>query len=83
MKETARLAQAREQMERRLRGRRSSSSLPAVVELVLSRPVVSAAMIAKAAKVTQRGARRPRRAGNDGEGTLPRMGNPLKLAALS
>jgi hypothetical protein len=56
MKEIARLAQAREQMERRLRGRRSSSSLPAVVELVLSRPIVSAAMIAKAAKVTQRGA---------------------------
>jgi hypothetical protein len=43
-------------MERRLRGRRSSSSLPAVVELVLSRPVVSAAMIAKTAKVTRRGA---------------------------
>lgn len=56
MKEIARLAQAREQMERRLRGRRSSSSLPAVVELVLSRPVVSAAMIAKTAKVTRRGA---------------------------
>lgn len=56
MKEIARLAQAREQMTRRLNGRRSSSSLPTTIELVLSRPIVSAPMIAKAAKVTQRGA---------------------------
>lgn len=56
MKEIARLSQAREQMERRLRGRRSSTSLPAVIELILSRPIVSATMIAKAAKITPRGA---------------------------
>ena len=56
MKEIARLAQAREQMARRLNGRRSSSSLPTVIELVLSRPIVSAPMIAKTPKVTQRGA---------------------------
>jgi hypothetical protein len=56
MKEVARLAQAREQMSRRLNGRRSSSSLPTTIELVLSRPIVSAPMIAKAASVTQRGA---------------------------
>lgn len=56
MKEIARLAQAREQMTRRLNGRRSSSSLPTAIELVLSRPVVSAPMIAKRAKVTQRAA---------------------------
>lgn len=56
MKDVARLSQAREQMERRLRGRRASSSLPQVVDLVLARPVVSAAMIAKAASVTQRAA---------------------------
>lgn len=56
MKEISRLSQARDQMERHLRGRRSSSSLPATVELVLSRPIVSAGMIAKAAKVTRRGA---------------------------
>lgn len=43
-------------MERRLRNRRSSSSLPYVLELVLARPIVSAAMIAEAAKVTSRGA---------------------------
>ena len=56
MKEIARLAQAREQMSRRLNGRRSSSRLPTTIELVLSRPIVSAPMIAKAARVTQRGA---------------------------
>ncbi|TPJ81960.1 DUF1612 domain-containing protein [Mesorhizobium sp. B2-5-13] len=56
MKEIARLTQAREQMARRLSGRRSSSSLPTTIELILSRPIVSAPMIAKAAKVTQRGA---------------------------
>lgn len=56
MKEISRLVQAREQMARRLNGRRSSSSLPTAIELVLSRPIVSAPMIAKAAKITQRGA---------------------------
>ena len=56
MKEITRLTQAREQMTRRLNGRRSSSSLPTTIELVLSRPIVSVPMIAKAAKVTQRGA---------------------------
>lgn len=56
MKDIARLSQARVQLERKLRGRRSSSSLPLVIELILSRPVVSAAMIAKTAKVTPRGA---------------------------
>lgn len=56
MKELDRLSQAKDQMERRLRNRRSSSSLPYVLELVLSRPIVSASMIAKAAKITPRGA---------------------------
>ncbi|ODT20048.1 MAG: hypothetical protein ABS35_20480 [Kaistia sp. SCN 65-12] len=56
MKEVARLAQARDMMTRRLDGRRSSSSLPTTIELVLCRPIVSAPMIAKAAKVTQRAA---------------------------
>jgi hypothetical protein len=56
MKEISRLVQAREQMTRRLHGRRSSSSLPTTIELVLSRPIVSAPMIAKTAKVTQRAA---------------------------
>ncbi|MEO4002110.1 RHE_PE00001 family protein [Mesorhizobium sp. CAU 1732] len=55
-KEIARLSHAREQMERKARGRRSSSSLPAAIELILSRPIVSAATVAKAAGVTPRGA---------------------------
>lgn len=56
LKEITRLVQAREQMTRRLNGRRSSSNLPMAIELVLSRPIVSAPMIAKAARVTQRAA---------------------------
>jgi hypothetical protein len=56
MKELDRLGQAKDQMERRLRNRRSSSSLPEVLQLVLSRPIVSTAMIAKSARVTPRGA---------------------------
>jgi hypothetical protein len=55
-KEIARLTQSRAQFDRRLQGRRSSSSLPAVADLVLSRPIVSAAMIARAANVTPRAA---------------------------
>jgi hypothetical protein len=47
---------AREQMGRRLRGRRGHSKLPELVELVLSRPLVSSAMIEKELKVTTRGA---------------------------
>lgn len=43
-------------MQRRLRSRRSSSSLPGVIDLILSRPIVSATMIAKEVNVTQRGA---------------------------
>ncbi|MUZ74779.1 DUF1612 domain-containing protein [Agrobacterium vitis] len=56
MKEVARLSLAREQMERTLRDRRSTSNLPAVIELVLSHPMVSTPMIAKAAGVTNRSA---------------------------
>nr|WP_309402199.1 RHE_PE00001 family protein [Aminobacter niigataensis]WMD00139.1 RHE_PE00001 family protein [Aminobacter niigataensis] len=56
MRELVRLQQARVQMERKLNGRRTSSSLPTVIDLILSRPMVSAGMVAKAAKVTQRGA---------------------------
>lgn len=56
MREVVRLQQARAQMDRKLKGRRLSSRLPAVVELVLARPMVSAAMVARAANVTPRGA---------------------------
>jgi HTH DNA binding domain len=43
-------------MQRRLRSRRSSSSLPGVIDLILWRLIVAAAMIAKEVKVTPRGA---------------------------
>jgi hypothetical protein len=56
LKEIIRLQQARGQMERKLHGRRTSSSLPTVIELILARPMVSASMVAQAARVTQRGA---------------------------
>jgi hypothetical protein len=56
MRELVRLQQAQALMERRLIGRRASSSLPSVIDLVLSRPMVSAAMVAKVVKVTPRGA---------------------------
>ncbi|MEI8703506.1 RHE_PE00001 family protein [Mesorhizobium sp. ISC15] len=56
LKEHDRLMLAREQMGRRLRGRRGHSKLPQLVDLVLARPVVSSAMIEKDLKVTTRGA---------------------------
>ena len=56
MKELDRLTLAKHQRERRAVGRRSNSSLPAAIELILSRPIVSAHMLAKAAGITPRGA---------------------------
>ncbi|MER8396081.1 RHE_PE00001 family protein [Mesorhizobium sp. M1340] len=56
LKELDRLVLAKGQMERRLRKRRKSSSLPALIELVLTRPVVSAGLIAAELKVSQRAA---------------------------
>lgn len=56
MKEIDRLTLAKRQLERRAVGRRSNSSLPAAIELILSRPIVSAHMLAKAAGITPRGA---------------------------
>jgi hypothetical protein len=58
LKEHDRLALARKMMERRLIGRRTSSKLPGLIELVLSRPLVSASMIAKELAVTPRAALR-------------------------
>jgi hypothetical protein len=37
-----------------VRHRRSSSSLPALIDLVLARPVVSTGLIARELKITQR-----------------------------
>ena len=47
---------AKGQMERRLRKRRVSSKLPDLIELVLSRPLVSTGMIQERLKVTKQGA---------------------------
>lgn len=56
LKEIERLGLARMQMERKLKDRRSTSSLPGMIDLVLSRPMVSAALVGKELKVSQRGA---------------------------
>lgn len=56
LKELDRLSLAKLQMELRLRDRRSNSSLPEVIDIVLSRPIVSAKMIARHVGVTPRGA---------------------------
>lgn len=56
LKELDRLLLAKTQMEMRIRDRRSNSSLPALIELVLSRPIVSAGLVAQHVGVTSRGA---------------------------
>ncbi|NGO52756.1 DUF1612 and helix-turn-helix domain-containing protein [Mesorhizobium camelthorni] len=56
LKELDRLVMAKAQMERRLRNRRKNSSLPALIELVLARPLVSAGLIAAELKISQRAA---------------------------
>ncbi|MGV1793549.1 RHE_PE00001 family protein [Rhizobium sp. A37_96] len=58
LKEHDRLVLAKQMLERRLVGRRSSSNLPGLIELVMSRPLVSAGMVAETLKVTQRAALR-------------------------
>ncbi|WP_309770683.1 RHE_PE00001 family protein [Agrobacterium larrymoorei] len=58
MKEHDRLALARQMMERKLSGRRMSSKLPELVELVMAKPLVSAGMVAKTLEVTPQAARR-------------------------
>jgi hypothetical protein len=58
LKEHDRLALARQMMERKLLGRRASSKLPKLIELVMAKPLVSAGMIAKTLDVTPQAARR-------------------------
>ncbi len=58
MKEHDRLTLARTMMERKLDGRRTSSKLPELVELVMAKPLVSAGMVAKTLEVTPQAARR-------------------------
>lgn len=56
LKEHDRLLLARERMERLLHGRRASSKLPALMNLVLSRPLISTSMVQAALKVSRQGA---------------------------
>ncbi len=58
LKEHDRLVLARQMMMRKLEGRRTSSRLPELVDLVMARPLVSAGMVAKTLEVTPQGARR-------------------------
>lgn len=58
LKEHDRLALGRQMMERKLLGRRTSSKLPELIELVMAKPLVSAGMIAKTLDVTPQAARR-------------------------
>ena len=58
LKEHDRLTLAKTMMDRKLDGRRASSRLPELVELVMAKPLVSAGMVAKALEVTPQAARR-------------------------
>jgi hypothetical protein len=58
MKEHDRLTLAKTMMDRKLEGRRTSSRLPELVELVMAKPLVSAGMVAKTLEVTPQAARR-------------------------
>lgn len=58
LKDHDRLLLARELMERRLIGRRATSRLPELIDLVMARPLVSTGMIADTLKVTPRAALR-------------------------
>lgn len=58
MKEHGRLTLAKTMMDRKLEGRRTSSKLPELVELVMAKPLVSAGMVAKTLGVTPQAARR-------------------------
>lgn len=56
LKEHDRLMLARERMERLLRGRRANSKLPRLMDLVLSRPIISTSMVQQELKVSRQGA---------------------------
>lgn len=58
MKEHDRLVLARTMFKRKLEGRRTSSKLPELVELVMAKPLVSAKMVAETLEVTPQAARR-------------------------
>ena len=56
MKEHDRWLLARRHLDRRLVRRRSNSSLPALADLVVARPILSAGVIAREFRVTRRAA---------------------------
>ncbi|SEI21402.1 HTH DNA binding domain-containing protein [Rhizobium tibeticum] len=58
LKDHDRLTLAKTMMDRKLEGRRTSSKLPELVELVMAKPLVSAGMVAKTLDVTPQAARR-------------------------
>ncbi|PDS63112.1 hypothetical protein CO653_24950 [Rhizobium anhuiense] len=58
LKEHDRLALARTLFERKLEGRRTSSKLPELVDVVMAKPLVSAKMVAKTLEVSPQAARR-------------------------
>nr|WP_181377290.1 RHE_PE00001 family protein [Ochrobactrum sp. LM19] len=58
IKEHDRLLLARQMLERHLTGRRASSKLPGLIELVLARPLVSTGLITKELDITPRAALR-------------------------
>ena len=58
MKEHDRLTLAKTMIDRKLEGRRTSSKLPELVELVMAKPLVSAGMVATTLAVTPQAARR-------------------------
>lgn len=58
LKQHDRLALARQMMERKLAGRRATSKLPDVIDLVIARPLVSAGMVAEMLKVKPQSALR-------------------------
>ncbi|MBY5570520.1 DUF1612 and helix-turn-helix domain-containing protein [Rhizobium leguminosarum] len=58
LKEHDRLTLARTLLERKLNGRRTSSRLPELIELVMAKPLVSAKMVAETLEMTPQAARR-------------------------
>ncbi|KAA9382414.1 RHE_PE00001 family protein [Neorhizobium galegae] len=58
LKEHDRLVLAKTMMDRKVDGRRTSSKLPKLVELVMAKPLVSAGMVATTLEVTPQAARR-------------------------
>ncbi len=78
LKEHGRLTLAKTMMDRKLEGRRTSSKLPELVELVMAKPLVSAGMVAKTLEITPQAARRIVSElgfeGDDGEGKVRAWG---------